>query len=144
VPQRKRRILLPIVIVLAVLVFVGGGVGLIAYDKATAIDRSTPEVVVQQFLTAVFIDEDPGRVQLFLCGGFSAADAVAQAHALVDPEAKASWDTVTSINQSETESDVSARIRLRYPGELAPSASTNWRFHTTRQDGWRVCSFAVA
>jgi hypothetical protein len=133
-----------VAIVVAFLVLLGGTIGVVAYDKATAIDRSTPEVTVQQFLTAVFVDNDPTRVQLFVCPGFDPSDAIAQAARLTDSQAKTSWDTVIASDQSDQTAEVDVRMRYRYPGELAPSASARWQFHTRNQDGWRVCSFEVA
>ena len=42
--RRKGRFLLPLVVVLASLVVVGGVAGVVVYARATAIDRSTPVI----------------------------------------------------------------------------------------------------
>jgi hypothetical protein len=142
--RRKRRILLPVLIVVICLVFVGGGVGLIAYDKATAIDRSTPTVSVQQLLTAIFVEEDQSRVALFLCPSFTATDAMAHAHELVGADAKPSVGTVVVSQQSSAEATVNVRVTLRYPGDFEPSGDQRWTFQLANADGWRVCSFGLS
>ena len=75
-PRRGRRVLLIVAIVVAFLLLLGGTIGVVAYDKATAIDRSTPTVVIRQFMEAAALDHDSTRVGLFVCQGWSAADAM--------------------------------------------------------------------
>jgi len=133
--------LLPVAIVVAVLVLAGGGVGLIAYDRATAIDRSTPAVSVQQLLTAIFVEEDNARIALFLCTGIRPVEISQHAHELVGQDAKPSWENLVTEMQSSNTAAVTVRITLRYPGDLEPSGDTHWQFRLNLQDGWRVCSF---
>jgi hypothetical protein len=142
--RRKRRFLLPVAIIVAVLVLAGGGVGLIAYDRATAINRSTPSVSVQQFLTAVFVEEDSARVALFVCPSLKVADAMSRARELVGTDAKPSVGTVVVSNQSVNDATVAVRITLRYPGDFEPSGEENWTFNMSNLDGWRVCSFDLS
>jgi hypothetical protein len=127
--------------VVVFLVLLGGTIGVVAYDKATAIDRSTPAVSVEQLLTAIFVDNDESRVQLFLCPGLVASDAMAQAKSLAGKEATPSWENLIVSQQSDKAATLNARITLRYPGEPEPSGEQHWEFKLDRQDGWRVCSF---
>ena len=53
-----------------------GGTLLYVYDQATAIDRSTPQVVVEQFLDATLILNNSDRVSLFVCKQWSAEAAL--------------------------------------------------------------------
>ncbi len=140
-PARGRKRLLPILgLGLLVLLLLGGGVALYVYDKATAPDRSTPSVVVQQFLTTVFVEENDARLGLFVCSRWDRAAAVEATKALVDPDAKASWDTVVIATQKGDAAEVTARLRFRFPEEFAPSGQERWRFHLINEDGWRVCA----
>jgi len=127
-----------------VLVLAAGGVGLFVYDRATAIDRSTPAASVQQFLTAVFVEEDPTRVALFLCPSFKVADAMGRARELVGTDAKPSVGTVVVSDQSLNDATVAVRITLRYPGDFEPSGEENWIFHMSSLNGWLVCSFGLS
>jgi len=141
VPRRKRRILLPVAIMVGVLVLAGGGVGLIAYDRATAIDRSTPAASVQQLLTAIFVEESGARIALFLCPGIEPQGVSQHARDLVGQDAKPSWEIQTTKIQSGNTATVVARITLRYPGDVEPSGDEQWQFTLNQKDGWRVCRF---
>lgn len=135
----KGRLLRLALIVIGFLAVVGGAVGFVVYDRVTAIDRSTPNISVQRFLTAVFVEAEPDRVQLFVCQGWDPTTAMNHARGLVDPQAKASWDTVTTVDQSGSQAHVDARIRLTYVGDIGPSGEEHWRFRLALQAGWRVC-----
>jgi hypothetical protein len=140
-PKKRRRILLIVAIVVAFLVLLGGSIGVVAYDRATAIDRSTPAVTVEQLLTAIFVEDDAARAGLFLCAGVDVHDAFAQARDLVGADAKPSWESLIVSQQSGGSAVLRARITLRYPGDPEPSGEQHWQFSLSRQDGWRVCSF---
>jgi hypothetical protein len=135
-----------LVVILAVLgvALVGAVAGAFFYARATEPDRSTPTVVVQQFLTAIFVEQDQTRAGLFVCASLSPTDAMAKANELVDRDAKASWDTVVTTTEAGNTAEVQVRMRLRYPGDLAPSGERQWRFHLSNQQGWRVCGFEAA
>lgn len=140
-PRRGRRILLIVAIAVAFLIVLGGTIGVVAYDKATAVDRSTPGVTVEQLLTAIFVENDEARAGLFLCPGVNVAEAMAHARTTVGAEAKPSWEGLIVTQQSDKSAVLSARVTLRYPGEPEPSGEQRWQFNLSRQDGWRVCSF---
>jgi hypothetical protein len=138
---KRRKRLLPIVgLGLLVLLLLGAGVALYVYDKATAPDRSTPSVVVQQFLTIVFVEESDARLDLFVCSRWDRTAAAETTKALVDPDANASWDTVLVVTQEGNAAEVTARLRFRFPEDFAPSGEERWRFRLINEGGWRVCA----
>jgi hypothetical protein len=120
------------------------GAGAYFYNKATAIDRSDPAVTVQQLLTAIFVEKDPTRVGLFVCPSLSPQAAMNTAAAAVDATAAPGWDTVRVEQAGDGQSTVTARMTFKYPGEVAPSSSTVWRFDLVDSDGWRVCTLRTA
>jgi hypothetical protein len=143
-PRRKRSVFRIVVIALVAFIVVGGVIGFVAYDRATAIDRSTPTVTVQQFLTAVFVQREPDVVRLFVCNALPPDEAMTTMRSLVGPDARASWDTVVLVDESKDSSHVDVRLRLSYPGDIGPSGETAVRFRLVRQQDWRVCEIQTA
>jgi len=114
--------------------------GLYVYDRATQPDRSTPTVTVQQFMGAVFLQDDASTVKQFVCDRWAPGDAITWTRGLADPEAHVSWDTVIAITESEDDARVTARVRFRYRDDVAPSGEQQWRFDLVDENGWRVCN----
>jgi hypothetical protein len=133
-------VLRALVIIVAALTLVGAATGVYLYDRATAIDRSTPAVVARQFMQASVVERDPARVGLFICGEWSAEQALAETAAQIDPEAKASWTVGTAEPVSEGMAIVPILLKLQYPGEVAPSGREGWVLSLRDEQGWRVCS----
>jgi hypothetical protein len=148
-PPRPRRtisrnkLLLVILTVVGVFVLVAGGVGFVLYNRATEIDRSTPTVAVHQFLDAVFLDQGEDQVRLFSCPEWT-SDRTAEMRGGFDAAVRLSWDTVTEQSRVDGRAQVTAKLYLRYPGELAPSGEQLWRFEVVEQNGWRVCGAGPA
>jgi hypothetical protein len=135
-------VLLVLAIVLGFVMVLAGAVGVVVYDRATAIDRSTPVVSGDAFLHAALVEGTVARVGLFTCQRWSAQDALAAVTALTDPEAKSSWDTFDVLSQSGGSAVLRARVRFQYPGEVAPSGEAFWRLDLVDENGWRVCAVA--
>jgi hypothetical protein len=139
-----RRALLIVAIAVVFLVLLGGAIGVVAYDKATAIDRSTPGVATQQFLQAALVDRDPGRVGLFICVRWSVADAM-RATALVSvPGLNVNWGIIAQT-QNEGNATTDVRVRISVPGnggvfyrEVQP-----WHITLVNEGGWRVCRVEI-
>jgi hypothetical protein len=110
------------------------------YDRATAIDRSTPAAVARQFMQAAVGDNDPVRVGLFICGDWSAEQALAETVGEIDPAAKPSWTVGTTQPGADGNAIVQIRLRLLYPGDLAPSGEEGWVLSMRDERGWRVCA----
>jgi hypothetical protein len=129
-----------VVVVVGALFLVGGATAVFLYDRATAIDRSTPAVVARQFMQATVGDNDPARTGLFICQQWSADRALADTVQQLDREAKASWTIGTTERGTEGSAIVQVRVSLQYPGEVAPSAEEGWVLSLREEQGWRVCA----
>ena len=136
---RGRRVLLIVVLALVGVLGAATATGLYLYDKATEPDRSTPVVSADAFLHAALIEGDEGRVGLYTCSTWSPRDALASVRSMVDSEARVSWDSFAVIEQTGDRARVTARMRFRYEGELAPSGERQLTLTLALDDGWRVC-----
>jgi hypothetical protein len=140
-PQRRRggRLLFILAGVLAAVLLIGGGAAFVVYDKATEIDRSTPEVVADQFLDAGLVLRDVRRMSLFVCPSWSAGAAMATVAAPTDPKVIVSWGDVTSSTRGGTSVvSVSVQFSIAVSGGYQQSVQ-NWRLDLADDDGWRVC-----
>lgn len=139
--SRKVQVLLILLIVLGGLVVVGGAAGVILYDQATKIDRSTPAVTIDQFLQAGLVEKDAARVGLFTCDEWSGPDALAQLLPLVGPDVTASWGVVSVPLNDGAQAEAIVRVRFSTPvGQQMARVTEVWRVKLADQSGWRVCS----
>ena len=130
------------VVVVGALFLVGGATAVFLYDRATAIDRSTPAVVVEQLLQAALAENDPARVALFTCTDWDATEAIAQLRSGIDSDVQVQWAPVSTAQTSDSAAQVTVRVTLAYPGEIAPSGDQVWTVTTRREQGWRACAVA--
>jgi hypothetical protein len=133
--RRLRRVLLVAAVVLASVVTVAGAFGVFVYDKATAIDRSTPAVAVQNFLQAALVDGDATRLALFVCSRWSASEAMTAVGEKRDPSLRVNWG-ITSVQEAGDRAEATAQISFTAAGYRDIQT---WRFTVVREDGWRVC-----
>jgi hypothetical protein len=118
---------------------VGGGAAFVIYDQATAIDRDTPEVVVQQFLQAGLVDHDTARLSLFVCRQWSADEALKKIAPPTDERIFVSWgDYASSRTGDKATVDVKVQFDLGV-GSVSASSVRSWRLMLEDQAGWRVC-----
>ena len=137
--RRKPSIQLVVALAFLGLILIAGTVGLIVFDRATAIDRSTPTVVVGQFLVASFDDRDTRRVALFVCEQLEAGQALDETVSGIDPDLSVSWGDF-SIDQNGDIATVTGQLRFRLDqAGTSYSSVEQWRFNMVKQDGWRVC-----
>lgn len=142
--SRGGRLLIMLGIVLAGVLLIGGGAAFVVYDRATAIDRSTPEVVVEQFLRAGLVDRDAGRLSLFVCRQWSAEEASKKIAPPTDDKTFISWgDYVSSRVGDKATVDVQVEFN-RGAGSVSASSVRSWRLQLEDQDGWRVCDLTKA
>jgi flagellar basal body-associated protein FliL len=140
--HRLRNVLLIVVAFLVVLGVAAGGTFVVLYDKATEIDRSTPQVATSQFLDALLLVKDPARVALFVCNEWSAPEAIATAAAPTDPAIAISWgDFVTTLADATADVVVRVAYRAEVSGRIVQQIEV-WQIHLKREDGWRVCGVA--
>jgi hypothetical protein len=137
--HRLRNVLLIAIAFAVVLAAAAAGTLFYIYDKATAIDRSTPEVVVDQFLRATLVQRDPGRVGLFICQQWSTQQANDAVRPPANPNVDASWGNYETSRAGRT-ADVSVRVYLSVESNGFQESIQSWTLHLEDQDGWRVCA----
>lgn len=143
-PRKGRRVLLILVLALAGVLVVGAGTAFVIYDKATAIDRSTPEVVVGQFLRASLVERDLAKLSLFVCDQWSAQSAMEVVAPPPDNRVVISWgDYASNIAGRKATVDVKVEFN-RGTGSVSASSVRSWKLMLEDQSGWRVCSLTKA
>jgi hypothetical protein len=151
-PRRRRprnwRLLIAVTVgVLSPVCAAGSLAGYVWYDNATAPDRSTPGLVVRQYLQATFEDNDAARASLFTCGKPASLTEVQET--LADIHQRESrfgvkitvgWDSFNTQEQGK-DATVTLNLLIRVPEANGyPSESQDhWAFTTVNNNGWRVC-----
>jgi hypothetical protein len=120
-----------------VIALLAGGAYLIRQLNAPA--ALTPTQTIDQFLSAVFLANDPTRVAPLVCSSWTAEDAVDRTTKQVDTTSHVSWDQIRIVTSSDQEVSATARIGLRRDGDNRPSSFKQWRFELKNERGWRVC-----
>lgn len=147
-PRRRLRTVLGIVAgVLALLCGTGAVAGFILYDRATAPDRSAPDIVVATYIQAYLVDRDDAKAQEFACQGGSDVGAVRSLRTEVEQReanfnvvVKVSWGPLIRAKDGDGESvTTTLAISSSSNGEPRSSRREVWRFYVVNQDGWRVC-----
>jgi hypothetical protein len=144
----RRRTLLILAAFLLVVCLVGGIGGYVWYDRTTRIDRSTPVVVVFQYVDAIFELRDVDHARLFECERSNGRAALQMLLSdIMERERK--FDIRLSVSAGDFESAVEgaqAEVRTslfidapEVNGETSRS-SQPWKFTLHDDDGWRVCS----
>lgn len=146
-PKRPLRTVLAIVAgVLALLCTGGAVVGFVLYDRATAPDRSSPEVVVANFVQYFLAERNETRAAEFVCEDGAALDeARSLRDDLVAREQRfgttisVGWENL-NVQQNGDQAEVRADLVISaFVDGLRQSDRQNWRFEVKRGDGWRVC-----
>jgi hypothetical protein len=148
--RRGRTVAMVLAAVLGTLtVLCAGGIGAayFFYQRASEPDRSTPGVVVRQYLEATLNDRDDARSRLFTCRN---ATGLAQVGQLRDDiksrEAQFGVTIRTSpegfdTQQSGNNANVEVKIRLSVAANgTFQEQIQNWRFALKNESGWRVCA----
>jgi hypothetical protein len=146
VPQRSRARLVVALVggILALLCVGGAGVFVALYDKATKIQRSAPDAVVDSFLRAYLVNRDDQEASLFECK--SGPDLQAMAAFRSDVQGRetkytisiqVSWNDLivtTDAGRTTVRTDI-----FRAISDGSERTSDRWEFRMTDEDGWRVC-----
>ncbi|PZG00008.1 hypothetical protein C1I93_04005 [Micromonospora endophytica] len=155
VPQRPRRRLRTVLTViagtLAALCLGGGVVGYLLYDRATTPDRSTPAVVVDNYLRAFLVDHNDVRGNLFVCDGSAQLGQLELLRSdLAVREQRfgariwVSWEEF-HVDRHDDYADV--RVDLTFSAQIDGIRQTDrqaWKFTTRLGEDWRVCAAARA
>lgn len=143
--NRRKRLWLAMGLGIAALLCLGGvGVVVSLYDSATAIKRSAPDAVVDNFLGAYLVNRDDKEASLYRCkdGGDLRQLEVYRAD-ITTREKKfsvgisVSWTSLTvavkgdrgTVTTDLTKGTADGSERITKP----------WQFTVVNQGGWRVC-----
>jgi hypothetical protein len=138
--HRVRNLVLILVAFVLVLGGVAGGTAFYFYDKATAIDRSTPQVTTEQFLNATLVQNDRTRASLFVCRAWSVDQAIAAEAAPSETTVSVTWGAdITNITGDKA--TMSTRITFRFPDSRR--LVETWTLSLVNEDGWRVCGLTI-
>ncbi|MET8122375.1 hypothetical protein [Micromonospora sp. NPDC005189] len=147
-PRRRMRTVLTVVAGVLALLCLGGVVaGYVLYNRASAPDRSAPDVVVDNYLRAFLVDRNDARADLFTCEGGSQLESLRSLRTdLLAREQQLgvtiliSWGSLDVNDQGDTTSVVTVIRRSATIDGVQQSLTDTWRFVVEKQDGWRVCS----
>jgi hypothetical protein len=144
-PTRSHRVRNLVLILVAFVLVLGGlaaGTAFYFYDKATAIDRSTPQISTDQFLNATLIQKDPNRVNLFICKGWSPAAALAATAPPTTAQVSVNWGAFkTTINGTSAVVVLDMQFAASSGGTYHRQSET-WTLNLAQEDGWRVCGLS--
>ncbi|MGC1211481.1 MAG: hypothetical protein WA890_09505 [Micromonospora sp.] len=147
-PRRRLRTVLAVVAgVLALLCVGGAAVGYVLYDRATAPDRSAPDVVVDNYLRAFLVDRDDTKAADFACEGGgdlgavqSLRDELEQREASFNVVVRVSWGALARAKKENGELvTTTLTISSSADGQTRSSRREEWQFDVVDRDGWRVC-----
>ena len=146
-PRHRLRTVLAVVAgVLALLCAGGAVVGYLLYDRATAPDRSAPDVVVDNYLRAFLVDRNDTKADEFACrDGGDLGELRQLREDLVAREQRfgttitVSWGSLTVQRQGDTADVTVDLIISAIVDGISQSDRQGWHFTTRLDDDWRVC-----
>jgi hypothetical protein len=142
-PNRRLRLWLAMGLGLLVLLCAGGiGVFVSLYDGATAIKRTAPDAVVDNFLGAYLVNRDDNEASLYQCkaGGDFAAIQAYRADITTREKAstvgiRVSWGSLAVAVSGDRGTVTTDLTKVAGDEHLTKT----WQFAVVDQDGWRVC-----
>lgn len=146
-PRRLRPVLTVLGGVLALLLIGTVGIVYVVYERATAIDRSAPDVVVDNFLRALFADRDRAKAKLWACSSTGRLGEILSMQEDLDRREhtfqaafNVTWGELAVLRKSDDKADVVVELKLSAMVDgFAQNDLQTWRFETEDEDGWRVC-----
>jgi hypothetical protein len=145
-PRRIRplRVALTVIAGVLVLLCMGGvGIGVTLYDEATTLQHDDPEIVVSNYLRAVF-DGDDVNANSLECDDDSGLEPLRAFHAdVLEREQRFAVDidvtwgplTVTPEGDQRIVSTEITRFIINAESSVQP-----WSFTVVDQGGWKVCA----
>jgi len=147
-PRKSRlRLVLALVSgVVALLCLSGVAVAYVLYDKATAPDRSAPDVVVDNYLRAFLVDRDDVRAGQYACTDNSALAELRNLRTDLQEREKrfettfrVSWGSL-DVRRDGNSAEVRVNLTISaVVDQISQSDRQPWRFVTRLADDWRVC-----
>jgi hypothetical protein len=148
-PRNQRlRLWLALSLGVVLLLCLGGaGVFFSLYDKATKIQRSDPDAVVDSYLGAYFVDRDDQAARLYTCKTGGNLQPMADLRNQITNREKTNGTKVSvdwgSLQVTGSGSDRTVETDLTISGssngQAVSSHAETWDFHLVDQNGWRVC-----
>ncbi|SCL39996.1 hypothetical protein GA0074692_5558 [Micromonospora pallida] len=150
-PRRRMRTVLTVAgVMLTVLCLSGAVTAYILYDRASAPDRSAPDVAVVNYLRAFLIDRNDARADLFTCG--KGSEGLAELRALrTDLESRekrfgtsfsTKWGGL-AVQENGEQATVNVDLTISaFVDGISQSDRQSWQFSTRVEGDWRVCSAA--
>ncbi|WP_405094354.1 hypothetical protein OG767_30460 [Micromonospora sp. NBC_01392] len=147
-PKRPLRTVLAVVAGVVALLCAGGAVvGFVLYDRATAPDRSSPEVVVANFVQYFLAERNETRADEFVCkDGADLGELRSLRDDLVTREQRfgtaisVGWENL-DVQQNGDQAQVHADLVMSALVDgLRQSDRQSWRFEVQRHDDWRICA----
>ena len=147
--SRRQRLVIVLLLVFGIVSAVCLGVlgfGYLAYDRATQPDRTTPGVVVRQFVEASLNERNVGRAKLFTCDGSDGPAEIRQLLADIEGKEK-NFEVHVSVASEEIDAHVGGN-KATVTEKLKLSVSSGgafqeqiqqWKFDLAQHSGWRVC-----
>ncbi|WP_434743800.1 hypothetical protein [Micromonospora sp. SH-82] len=149
-PRNRAGVVVTLVIgLLAVLAVAGTAAGYLLYDRATAPDRSAPDVVVDNYLRAFLVDRDDTRASFFTCESSADLDAVRalrneieSREAQFDVSVAVTWGALKASGGDVGRSVVTnLTISSSAEGVSRSSRREEWQFDVfLDSEEWRVCA----
>ncbi len=144
---RWRLVLLVMAVVVGVTCIGGLSAGYFLYYKASEPDRSTPGVVVDQYLQATFSDRNEAMARRFTC---ESPDQLTEMRAMLDDieEREQRGSKTITVHWEDFDSSIAGRsatvtaslIVITPTSAGAASRSIRrWEFKLENRSGWRVC-----
>ncbi|TDC82341.1 hypothetical protein E1193_12125 [Micromonospora sp. KC606] len=145
---RARTVLSVVAGVLALLCVSGAAVGYVLYDRATAPDRSAPDVVVDNYLREFLVNRNDVRADQLVCEGSTDLGAMEALRFEVE-QREANFDVVVRVTWGPLGRSVTAdgeivsttlTIAGSSDGQPRSSRREDWMFDVVERDGqWKVC-----
>jgi flagellar basal body-associated protein FliL len=145
-PPKSRRGLTVILIVLVLFVLLGGGGATLAYfltRDTGGVGQTTPQAAVEDFLHAVYIDQDPTKAAAVVCQPArdpkkitAKIDEVKQQSRQYDSP-QYSWATPDTEQSGKDRAVLSTTVKLNTAN--LQQASQKLRFTVIHRNGWFVC-----
>lgn len=144
--RHLKQALIAVAGVIGILVIALGVGGYFYYDRATAPDRSTPGVVVRQYLQATFGDSTHPASD-FTCDSPARIVAIQQLVETVrnledkyQVDVTVDWGGFATRENGDTATvDVNLSVQVPEANDSVSESRTPWTFSLQRRSGWRVC-----
>ena len=144
-PKKRRGLLITAIVLGAALLLCGGG-GTAAYlflRDADGQGAQSPQVAVNDFLVAVYTDQDPTKAEKLVCSAardraeLSKKINEVKSYAGKYKNPKFSWPEPTVADAQDTTAKVNVKVRITTGDEKVAEQQLN--FTVIKKTGWFVC-----